>query len=215
VRSLIYAPIVHSAADLGSMAGDFRSRFVEAFGAEAWERKVDLVAAMWEGLRAKLLVLPVDWRRVRLYQDGLPVCDVVDRIVADLAASGSRNHQLLLELQQRGATIMGTEDPEVLVREYRRLQRLVEAARGSGLPDAEAAEVEREGDALLRERDRFIARRIVATLGEDETGILFVGLLHRVDERLDGVIDVRAVIHSLPFGADLWRRLRKGNGDGG
>ncbi len=70
-------------------------------------------------------------------------------------------------------------------------------------------ELKREGETLLHERDVFIAERIDATLREGETGILFLGLLHRVDELLDGKLEVRQLIHSLPFGADPWRRLRE------
>ena len=44
--------------------------------------------------------------------------------------------------------------------------------------------------------------------------ILFIGLLHRVDELLEGKVELRPLIRTLPFGADLWRRLREGEGHG-
>ncbi|MDI7269946.1 MAG: hypothetical protein QME96_18295 [Myxococcota bacterium] len=208
MRSLIYVPILHGEADLGGVAQEVRERFVEMFGADAWARKAELVSAMWDGLGTRLSALPLDWRRTRLYQDGLPVCDAVERIVRDLAAAGSRNHRLLIDLQARGATLMGTEDPELLVREYRRIRGLIEMARLRG-PGA-VMEEGNEGEALLQERDRFVARRVEETLGPGETGLLFMGLLHRTDELLDGRFEVWHVIHALPFGADSWRRLRKG-----
>lgn len=211
MRTLIYVPIVHSEVDLGSMGEEVRRRFQDAFGAEAWTRRYASVEAMWEGLRTRLFDLPLSWQLTRLYQDGLPVCGREPEIVRDLAAQGSRNHQLLAELMQRGATLMGTEDPEVMVAEYRRIQALVQAAQRRD-PDAPAAvveELQREGQALLRARDAFIARRIDTTLAEGETGILFLGLLHRVDELLDGKFDVRHLIHSLPFGVDPWRKLEE------
>jgi hypothetical protein len=208
VRALIYVPIVHSEVDLGTMAGEVRRRFQEAFGPEQWARRLASIEAMWDGLGAKLCALPITWPCTRLYQDGLPVCGQEHEIVRDLAAMSSRNHGLLLELIDRGATLMGTESPELLVKEYRRIQRLVQASQERP-PDAGGEELKREGEALLRERDAFIAGRIDSTLQEGETGILFLGLLHRVDELLDGKFEVRHMIHNLPFGADPWRRLKE------
>jgi len=206
VRALIYVPIVHSEADLGTMADEVRRRFQSAFGAGEWERRQASVEAMWDGLRKKLSALPIAWASARLYQDGLPVCGREAEIVRDLAEKGSRNHQLLLELMGRGAQLMGTESPELMVKEYRRLQKLVQAAqeRTSGAP---ASALQREGEAILRERDAFIARRLDETLRDGETAILFLGLLHRVDEILEERFEVRHLIHNLPFGADPRRRL--------
>lgn len=208
MRALIYIPIVHSEVDLGTMAGEVRRRFEETFGAAEWTRRFASVDAMWDGLRAKLRALPLAGPQTRLYQDGLPVCGRETEISRDLAAQGSRNHQLLVELMERGASLMGTESPELMVREYRRIQQLVQASR-SHAPDSLLEKLKREGETLLHERDAFIAERIDATLREGETGILFLGLLHRVDELLDGKLEVRQLIHSLPFGADPWRRLRE------
>jgi hypothetical protein len=206
VRTLIYAPIIHSEADLGSVGGEVRRRFQDAFGQGGWERRFSSVDAMWEGLGHKLLDEPLEWPRTRLYQDGLPVCGREAEIVRDLARQGSRNHQLLLELVSRGATLMGTESAPLIVAEYRRIQKLLEASRLEDSDDV-ALELRAEGERLLRERDAFMASRIDSTLQEGETGVLFVGLLHRVDELLGDGFEVRHVIHSLPFGADPWRRM--------
>jgi hypothetical protein len=208
VRALIYVPVVHSEVDLGTMAGELRRQFEEVFGADEWTRRFASVDAMWEGLRTKLSALPIAWSSTRLYQDGLPVCDHEHAIVHDLSAQGSRNHQLLLQLMERGATLMGTERPDLMVKEYRRIQRLVQAARDRA-SDAVAEEIKREGELILAERDAFVAHRIDTTLEEGETGILFLGLLHRVDELLDERFEVRHLIHNLPFGADPWRQLRE------
>lgn len=210
MRTLIYVPMVHSEADLGTMAEEVRRKLADTVGAGAAARRAGLVDAMWDGIRRRLLGEPVTWARVRLYQDGLPVCGWEDKIVRDVAATGSKNHLLLLDLVKRGATLMGTEDAALVVREYRRVQRLVEAAR-SRAPDEEMRAIVAEGDEILAARDAFIARRIDETLAEDEVGILFAGLLHRVDELLSGKLEVKPVIHSLPFGADRWRKREETN----
>jgi hypothetical protein len=71
-------------------------------------------------------------------------------------------------------------------------------------------ELKREGEMILRQRDAFVASRIDTTLKDGETGILFLGLLHRVDELLKGEFEVQHLIHSLPFRADVWRMLKGG-----
>lgn len=208
MRALIYVPILHSEVDLGTMAGELRRRFEAAFGAAEWSRRFASIEEMWAGIHAKLCALPLEWGRTRLYQDGLPVCGREADIVADLAARGSRNHQLLAELSARGATVMGTEDPQAMLAEYRRIQRLVAAAQ-AGASDEVAEELRREGEASLSARDEFMARRIDATLADGETGILFVGLAHRVDELLGDRFEVHHLIHTLPFVADPWRRMNR------
>ena len=213
MRTLIYLPIIHSEVELGTMAGDIRQRFVAIFGEDEWKRRRTSIEAMWDGLRAKLLALPLPWQRTRLYQDGLPVCGRELEIVRDLAGQGSRNHQLLVQLIERGAVLMGTEDPALMVRDYRRIQELVQAAQDRA-PDSVVEQLKHEGERILGERDAFIARRIDATLENGETGILFLGLLHRVDELFDGRLDVQYLIHNLPFGADPWQRLKERHEDG-
>ncbi len=214
MRALIYVPIIHSAVDLGSMAEDLKRRFAETFGSAEWERRHLSIEAMWDGLKSKLLALPIVWERTRLYQDGLPVCGREQAIVYELAAKGGRNHQLLVELMKCGAVLMGTEDPALMVAEYRRIQKLLRAAELQA-PDAEIEILREEGEAILRGRDEFMAQRIETTLAEGETGILFLGLLHRVDELLAGKFDVRHLIHNLPFGADPGRSLKERSHGGG
>ncbi len=212
MRPLIYVPIIHSEADLGGVGQEVRRHFEEALGADAWTRRYASVEAMWDGLRTKLLALPLSWAHTRLYQDGLPVCGWEHPIVRDLAAQGSRNHLLLAELMERGATLMGTEDPALLVEEYRRIELLTRAAKQAE-PAPAAEELKRSGEEILRRRDSFIAHRIDTTVQEGETGLLFLGLIHRVDELLEGKFDVRHLIHSLPFGTDPWRRLKESRHD--
>jgi hypothetical protein len=213
VRALIYVPIIHSEVDLGTMGDEIRRRFQEVFGADEWIRRFASVEAMWDGLHKKLTALDLPWPRTRLFQDGLPVCGRERDIVQELATKGSRNHRILIDLMERGATLMGTERADLLVKEYRRIQRLVQVSR-EGASVALIEELKREGEQCLRERDATIAERIDSSLEEGETGILFLGLLHRVDELLDGKFEVRHVIHSLPFGADPWQKLKERCGYG-
>ena len=122
---------------------------------------------------------------MRVYQDGLPVCGHEQEIVSELAGAGNRNHRLLLKLQARGATLMGTESPELLVEEY----QLATAAFASGATVRTEVRQKQLRDTLLEKRDRYIADRINGTLGAGESGILFMGMLHEVAKYLDPDIE--------------------------
>jgi hypothetical protein len=141
---------------------------------------------MWAQIESVVAKLPVTPGAMRVYQDGLPVCRHELEIVSELASAGNRNHGLLLKLQERGATLMGTESPELLVEEY----QLAAAAFASGAAARTEVRQKQLRDALLEKRDRYIAARINGTLGAGESGILFMGMLHQVTRYLDSDIDV-------------------------
>lgn len=178
MRRLIHIPIIHASADLGSLSEFVQAHYAKVCGASSWSRRERVVEALWTDIQAGLDALRLDVRTMRIYQDGLPVCGFEDRIVRELAKAGSSNHQLIVRLVDRGAILMGTEDPQLLMEEYElQKQRLVQP---SGKGPAQEAEKGR-GERVLQARDAFIARRIAATLHKGEAGLLFVGALHRLD----------------------------------
>lgn len=192
MRRLIYVPIVHTAADMGSQAEALEREHVRRHGRGEWARTRRLIDEVWEGLRTRLLALNLDYRRVRIYQDGLPVCGRELDIVREVAQGGSRNYALILELLSRGAVVEGTESPGLLREEYERIR--------SAIPAGQAREEDAgEGERLLRQRDEFVGRRVGETLKDGEVGILFIGLMHRVDQFLPPDIEVQYLIHRLPF----------------
>lgn len=198
MRTLIHIPIIHSEVDLGSLAHELRRRSQETFGVNAWAQRLAAITRMWEQLQEQLRTLPLTGT-TRLYQDGLPVCGKEREIVQELASKGSVNHQILAMLMERGALLMGTESPELLVREYRRGQQLIQATQRQATGKLVEA-LRHEGEAMLRERDAFMAHRIDSTLQEGETGLLFLGLLHRTHELLEGKLELRPLTHHLPLG---------------
>jgi hypothetical protein len=78
-------------------------------GRQGLARHIGMVAKMWDQIESVVDKLPVTAGKVRVYQDGLPVCAHERQIVSQLAEAGSRNHRLLLRLEARGAVLMGTE----------------------------------------------------------------------------------------------------------
>ena len=95
-RTLLYIPIVHTQADMGALAHSVHRMTVRTLGRRAWSRNVEVVGQLWADIRATVQGWKLSWTRVRLYQDGLPVCGREADIVRDLAKAGSPNHQLLL-----------------------------------------------------------------------------------------------------------------------
>lgn len=196
-RLLVYIPVVHSAADLGSLAQGARERLAQVIGKAAVEQRIAAIHAWWRELGRRVDALPIDWTRARLYQDGLPVCEHEMAIVTELAHKGNPNHAILLSLVSRGATLMGTEDAALVVQEYRRFQKLVQAEK-AGVKDA--ADLRAEGESLLKARDAFIAGRVDATLLPGESGVLFIGAAHRVAELLTDKMVVKPIDLRPPAG---------------
>jgi hypothetical protein len=182
VRRLIYVPIIHGPEDLGSRLEDVRKAYLARFGLRAWQQHLKSVEQFWEEVHHGVRRLSQGPSKLRIYQDGLPVCGRELELAQQLAANGSRNHRLIVELVEQGALLTGTEDPELLKREQERSQDAV------GLSQPASA---CRYDTLMEQRDRYIAARIDATLqAEGEVGLLFMGALHRVAGYLPKEIEV-------------------------
>lgn len=185
-RVLYYFPILHSLADLGGLEDAVAARAIEKMGREQWDAQCRSIEQGWGRIEEVVERLNLRYERCRIYQDGLPVCGDELTIVGDLARSGSHNHQLLLALCKKGATLMGTESLPLLLEEYRLLKNHL-----AGTGSADMHEIERQGAELLRQRDAFIADRIDKTLGTGEYGLLFLGMLHSIHGLLPS--DIRVV----------------------
>jgi len=197
-RKIVYVPILHTSADMGSLAGSMREAYTKKFGDKKWTEHVQAIDEMWEGIEKRVRGLKIPFKRTKIYQDGLAVCGKEREIVRELAKKGSRNHQLILRLMKRGARIEGTEDPQLLIREYNHLKGVM-GAKTHEERERFIHEFAKEAGELLKKRDRKIRDRIVETLKSGETGIVFLGLLHRVDELLPSDIRITYLIHRLPF----------------
>ena len=136
--------------------------------------------------------------KTKVYQDGLPVCNKELAIASDLAQGGNENYKIILELIQWGAKLVGTEDPGLLLEEYNYIK---DVAKIDNLKEKEKTikKYEKKARDVLQRRDEFIANKISKTLMEGETGILFMGMRHRVDEKLPKDIEVSYLIYRLPF----------------
>lgn len=192
-RTLIYFPIVHTQTDMGALKESVAQATLKKVGRAGLARKTAAIDQMWTDIEGAVDALALSFDRVRLYQDGLPVCGREAEIVTELAQAGSRNHQLLLRLMAQGAVLMGTEEGDLLVQEYQlaRQSLTTRPPRAAGL----AAQQQALSQALLQRRDQFIARRINETLKNGETGILFLGMLHSLERHLHPDVTVICPLH--------------------
>ena len=173
MRALIYFPIIHSPQDVGSL-----SQAARELRRDAQDNKyLDAVKQFWEIVATTIEGLELDYSGLKLYQDGLPVCGKEKEIVAEVAELGSENHRLLQTLNKKGAVLMGTESPELLVKERELMMQM--------LIPTELKETSLESaQVLLNQRDEYIAQRINQTLQDNEMGILFLGLMHNIEAKL-------------------------------
>ena len=198
IKNLVYVPIVHTEKDMGTLANQMKDAFVAKYDEAKWQQHWQAIQEMWDGLKLKIQQLKLEYKTVRVYQDGLPICGFEEKIVRDLARTGSKNHLLLLWLIEQGAILEGTEDPNLLVEEYGHIKGILSAATEEQ-KTKEIKAYEQVAADLLSRRDKFISDRIGKTLKEGETGLLFLGMLHKVDELLPKDIKVSYLIHRLPF----------------
>ncbi len=183
-RRLIWVPIVHTQDDMGKLRESVETQYVRRLGKNRWDTHLRTVDAFWTAIRRTIEDLGLDYPRVRLYQDGLPVCDHEEQIVRELADRGNVNHRLLVNLIDRGARLTGTESPPLLVQEYELNRRILGVDEPSPPTGPRARVLQQEAVHLLAKRDQFIADRIAETLQLEEQGLIFLGMLHSLDRRL-------------------------------
>jgi hypothetical protein len=191
MRMLIYVPIIHTSADLGSIAEDVTKRGIKSLGEEIWTKHRKTVEGFWNAISDYFDSLDV--KGMRIYQDGMVgEGEVGKKIVEDTAKAGSKNYQLVAKLLERGAVLVKTEDFKLVKQEYDRLLAIVRAK--STIRKVMAfLKYKLIKTMLLNKRDVFIAKRIDETLRLGEKGILFIGAFHKIKNRLPENIQVREI----------------------
>lgn len=177
-RKLLLVPIFHTKEDMGSLA----SRLPTEDGYHS------CASYFWKEVKEKVKNKLNGFKRVKVYQDGLPDTQekLVDKIINQVK---SPNYQLLGFLKDKGAKILGTEDPKLLKEEYNFVSQILKAQDGKSKSKVRQAYENRATD-LLAERDSYIAKRIDKTLNKGELGILFIGAAHEIEDKLPQDIQV-------------------------
>ncbi len=177
-RRLIVIPLVHTHADFGSLGS--RVPFdteIEGLKTQYWNR-----------ISAFVQSLPIDFSKVRVYQDGLPNTAEED-ISLILTKAQTPNYDVIRQLRDQGAHIVGTEDMKLLVKEYNLFKATQNTSTEDEYVEARLKYLE-EAPALSEQRMAYIAQRIRDTLPEGEIGILFIGLAHKVKSLLEKEMEI-------------------------
>jgi len=191
MRTLIYVPIIHTSADLGSIAKDVARRGIASLGEEVWARHRRTVEGFWDAISRYFD--SIDVKGIKIYQDGMVADGEVGlRIVEETAKAGSKNYQLVSRLLERGASLVKTEDFKLVKDEY---DRLIAITKASSLRRKIIALLKYKlfKSILLNKRDAFIAKVIDQTLEPSRKGIIFIGAYHKVKNKLPISVEVREV----------------------
>lgn len=181
---LLYVPILHTEKEIGLIQGEAKCL-----------KTISSIKEMWVGIQNKILNLRPNWDQVRIYQEALPVCGKEEKIVQNLSLKGSMNHRMVSGFLRRGASLEGTEDSNLLIREHDLLSQALHSKDQGG----DLKNYRKESDAILELRDQFIAQRIKQTLQKGETGLLFIGVRHKVDQLLKKDYYMTYIIYRIPF----------------
>ena len=191
MRKLYLLPIIHMSADLGTLAPAMDRRGIAELGKEFWLRHKETVARFWSSIAEFFDSMEV--KGCKIYQDGLIADGEMGmRIVEEGVKEGSKNYEIISGLLERGATLVKTEDLSLVKKEYDSLNRIVHA-KSPGNKMISSLRYKLLQGKLLKERDNFIANRIDETLGDRETGILFIGAYHDVIPKLPQDIEIKEV----------------------
>ena len=211
---MIYVPIIHTEADMGSMSDSLRDKYIQKYGEDKWLNHINEIDSMWNSIEKKLDELNFSYKNVKIYQDGLPNCgagmsapawtadrcgnaQVEKKIVIDIAKKGSKNHQLLIKLLDKGAQLIGTENPKLLIEEYKTILGTLKQTKETNKDFID--NYKKKAEKQLFERDKYISRRIDETLKDNETGILFIGMMHKVNEFLPKDIKIDFLTHNMQY----------------
>ena len=192
MKRLIYIPIVHNKADLGSLGGRLSLEGERKYGTSAWHEHLEKVDRSWDEIETEIFrqLKNKAFDKVKIFQDGLPVAGETGmKIVRDTAGNGSKNYMIIDKLLARGARLEIAENKDFLLREYYLLLDINKAETPEKQLELylEYQKVSRE---LLDSRDHFVAAQINLTLLNGETGIAFFGAAHSILDKLDSTIKV-------------------------
>jgi hypothetical protein len=126
MRTLFYVPVIHTSADLGSLARDVGKSGIAGLGGEAGKEHVETVAGFWDAIA--YYIDSIDVSGYKIYQDGMVAeGEVGEKIVEEGIEAGSKNYELVSRLLKRGAILVKTEDFKLVKEERDRLLAITQA----------------------------------------------------------------------------------------
>jgi hypothetical protein len=192
MKKLYLVPIIHTGADMGSLALVMEKETIAGLGEELWQRHQEIVSHFWDSI-AQFFASLNDARGFKIYQDGLVTNGVEGlKIIKDGIRKGSKNYEIIGKLLERGAILIRTEDFTLVKKEYNYIEKIVQS-KSPREKEAATYRYKLAQAKLIKQRDDFIVKRIKETLGEGETGILFIGAYHDILPKLPYDIKVSQI----------------------
>ena len=126
MKTLIYVPVIHTSADLGSLAGDVTKRGIADLGEDVWKGHLRTVEGFWDVITDYFI--SVDVSGMKIYQDGMVAEGKIGEIIVEESLNlGSRNYQLVSKLLKKGAILVKTENFNLVKKERDILLNIMQA----------------------------------------------------------------------------------------
>src|SRR5882724_1720297 len=191
MRRLIFVPIIHTEADLGSLAEEIEERAKAIIGDADWQKHKEAVTLYWQELYDYWEGKNIPG--LKIFQDGMPLDGLLgENLVKSMANNGSMNYKIIELLIEKGAKLIQTEDAELLKEEYFLTRDLTKSDPASISLEA-LSQYKSRKDELLHARDTYIAGKINEHLMDGEIGVCFLGASHQIVSRLPDDIEVISI----------------------
>ena len=190
MRNLIYVPIIHSSADLGSLSKDVNKKGIANLGKDVWEKHIKTIDGFWDAILHYFYSIFEPDMKMKIYQDGMVADGEIGmKIVEQGIKSGSKNYELISMLITKGGVLVKTEDFQLVKKE---LDSFISLTKANSVLQKLIALLKYNliKNILLNQRDKLIAKRIDDTLETDEIGIIFIGAFHKIKKKLPKDIQV-------------------------
>ncbi len=109
MKKLLYVSIIHTEADLGSVAPTINKRSSQICGKERWNKHRKAVSGFWDSIANYFELL--DTSNLKIYQDGLMIDGKIGKkIIEEGVSKGSKNYKILLCVPCLTEGGLGNED---------------------------------------------------------------------------------------------------------
>lgn len=180
MKTLIYVPIIHNQADMGSVAKHLYQQKLTASAEKRQQKHIETVNGYWNTIENFFNDFQIPENGVKIFQDGMFADGKMAlTILEEGIKSGSKNSVVVQNLINRGATLIKTEDFKLVKKEYDGITSIIKA-KNSFTRIFFLLKYKILKPAILRRRDKFIALTIANTLHEGETGVIFIGAYHNI-----------------------------------
>jgi len=187
MRKLLYIPIVHNQADLGSLSLELMNEGEKKYGVSEWSKHIEEVQKSWDRVEIEInkKLENISPNKIRIYQDGLPDNgDIGMKIVDEVSRNGSKNYQIISNLIKSGAILEVAENKDLLFQEYNLITDIIKSETQDEKLKAYLLYQEMS-EKLLNDRDAFISNKINTSLNVDEIGIAFFGVGHSIVDKIN------------------------------